>query len=463
MRWLRLFCSLLGIWMALTAAAQDDYVAEDGFFSLPLPEGWQSGSSSNGLLLERGGVRMHLLALPADSPQQAIDDAFGRLGIEPGALIGSTDAPLPNGVWKQNIHAAGSYLNIGLAQLLEGRALAVVIEGEQSAIQPLNPQIVRLLGGIKLGELPLPPYVDAAAFDERAVEFGAAPYVLSGTLSLPAGSGPFAAVVVVHGSGPQDRDGSLGALAAYRDIAQGLAGRGFAVLRYDKRTFTYAAQLQIDADFTVDSESTDDALYAVDFLRGQPEIDAARVFVLGHSLGASVTPRILTRDSAIAGGILLAASTRSFSDLLRGQVDYLREVNPTAFEGAAAEGLLGIIRSYDAVAAGADAADAFGAQAAYFQSLEVLDPLGTAQQLRQPLLILQGERDYQVTMADFAGWQSAFADSARVALISYPLLNHQFMAQGDPARLSIPQDYALPDFVAAAVIDDIAGWLAGQS
>ena len=316
---------------------------------------------------------------------------------------------------------------------------------------------------INFGDISQPDYVNSDAFSETEVRFGAEPYVLDGTLSLPEGDGPFAAVVIAHGLGPQSRDGTLGPLTAYRDIARGLASQGIAALRYDKRTFAYATALEIDAAFTVDSETTDDALAAVDFLRGHVAVDREGIVVLGHSQGGSLTPRILSRDDKIAGGILLAAATRPFSQLLREQLDYIADVNPDAAADAGFASLTDIADKFDKVAEGASYKDAFGEQGSYFQSLQLIDALEEAKGIKQPLLILQGERDYQVTMADFAAWRNAFADDERVTLISYPGLNHQFMAQGDLSRLAIPQDYAIPAFVAEAIIDDIVDWIVSVS
>ncbi|MDE2777646.1 MAG: hypothetical protein OXI77_17095 [Chloroflexota bacterium] len=100
-------------------------------------------------------------------------------------------------------------------------------------------------------------------------------------MSLPVGAGAFPTAVIVHGSGPHNRDGQLGPLTPYRDLAHGLASRGIAVLGYDKRTLTYGAEITLDETFTIDSESTDDALHAVSFLSQIEDIDSARIFALG--------------------------------------------------------------------------------------------------------------------------------------------------------------------------------------
>ncbi len=451
---------LMGLLPLLTAAAQTDYQSESGFYKASLPEGWDSVRSDIALHLVRGDLSMHLFELPPDEPEALIQRAFEMMSVEPaGDLIQSSDAPLPNGVWKQEIYAESTWLHVGLAQAREDGALVLLVFGEQTDLQAANPTILNLLSSIQFGEVERPAYTHPSEYEEINVSFGAEPYVLQGTLSMPVGGGPFPAAVIAHGSGPQNREGMVGPLLPYRDIALGLASHGIAVLRYDKRTFTYATQITMDDSFTIDSESTDDALRAIDFLRGLDKIDSERIFVIGHSQGGSVTPRILARDADIAGGIMLAAPSRSFSAVLDEQLAYIAEVNPDAEGSPQMAYLRGLLDQFAQVEAGATYAEAFGDSAVYMESLETLDPVAEAGEIAAPLLILQGERDYQVTMADFAGWQAAYADDERVTLISFPRLNHFFMASGDQARLSVPQDYLIPADVDWQVIETMVEWI----
>lgn len=464
MRLLRLIGVLVGLWMVWMTSAQTEYTTEDGFFTLTFPDDWEANITPERIYLTKDGtnVDVYLVTQPADEAKSAIEPAMDNMGVVYGALVGEQDAPLPNGLWKQHIYSNGNDLALGLSQVVDGRALVMIVTGNQADIQNVNPVILEILNSIQIGEKQLPAYVDTEAFTERDITFGAEPFVLSGTLSIPAGESTFPAVVLVHGSGPNDRNGTLGVLASYRDIAQGLASQGILVLRYDKRTLTYGATIQIDDTFTVDAETTDDAVLAVEFLKTLPEVDASKIFVLGHSQGASLTPRIIEQADGVSGGIMLAAATRSFAELVQDQINYIIETNPDTALNPQVVGLQTIVDNYNAVDAGASYADTFGAQATYFQSLAEINPLADSQQIDTPLLILQGERDYQVTMTDFEKWQETYTDNDRVTLKSYPALNHQFMSQGDLSRLSIPADYEIADFVSAEVIQDIANWIDEQ-
>ncbi len=125
---------------------------------------------------------------------------------------------------------------------------------------------------------------------------------LPGTLSLPLGNGPFPAVVLVHGSGPNDRDETIGPNKPFRDLAHGLASRGTAVLRYEKRTKQHPILMSLTrSSVTVKEETIDDAVAAVEVLRNHNKIVPNRIFVLGHSLGGMLIPRIAKAEAGIAG------------------------------------------------------------------------------------------------------------------------------------------------------------------
>jgi hypothetical protein len=304
-----------------------------------------------------------------------------------------------------------------------------------------------------------PAYVDAARFEEKDVNFGAAPWQLPGILSLPQGDGPFPAVVLVHGSGPNDRDETIGPHKPFKDLAQGLASQGIAVLRYDKRTKAYPQEMAQVQNLTVKEEAVDDAAAAVDFLRGQPQIDPQQVFVLGHSLGGYLAPRIARANTNIAGMILLAGATRPLEDMMLEQTRYIlgSDGSLSAQDQAQIDQLQ---QQVDAVKALTPASAAvLGAPASYWLDLSDYRPAEEARGLTLPLLLLQGERDYQVTLQDFQNWQDELAGQTDVTFKSYPALNHLFMSGSGP---STPDEYQTPGNVAPETVQDIAQWIQQQ-
>ena len=175
-------------------------------------------------------------------------------------------------------------------------------------------------------EAALPSYVKPGAFREEEFTVGSGEWSLPGTLTLPVGvTGLLPAVVLVHGSGPNDRDETILANKPFRDLAWGLASKGIAVLRYEKRTKVHAAQIAAAglSQFTVKEETIDDALSAAAQLRQTDGINPKRIFILGHSLGGTVAPRIGQADPNLAGLIILAGATRPLEDLMVEQTRYI--------------------------------------------------------------------------------------------------------------------------------------------
>ncbi len=302
-----------------------------------------------------------------------------------------------------------------------------------------------------------PAYVHKEAFHEQDVTVGAGEWALPGTLSMPVGQGPFPALVLVHGSGPNDRDETVGAGKPFRDLAWGLASRGIAVLRYEKRTRTHGAKLANAAGFTVQQETVDDALAAAGLLRHTAGIDPKRVFVLGHSLGGMLIPRIGQGDPQLAGLIVMAGAARPLEDIILEQVSYLAAADGqvTDTEKSQIESLRAEVARVKALKPG-DTGTALGAPDSYWVDLHGYNPPEAAKALKAPLLILQGERDYQVTMDNFELWKKALAGRPSVTFKTYPKLNHLF-AEGEGK--STPADYDKPGHVAEAVVADVAGWI----
>jgi dienelactone hydrolase len=297
-----------------------------------------------------------------------------------------------------------------------------------------------------------PAYSKPDSFRERDVTVGEGQWKLPATLTVPAGQGPFPAIVLVHGSGPNDRDETVGGSKVFKDLAEGLASRGVVVLRYEKRTRQYSAAMAGLASFTVEDEAVEDAVKGAALLRAQPEVNPKRVFVLGHSLGGYLAPRIAEEDGKLAGLVILAGAARPMEDAVVDQAEYL---------GVSADNL----KTVKAVAAkiktlepgDEDSPPIMGAPVAYWLDLKGYDPAALAKKLALPMLILQGDRDFQVTMKDFALWKAAVGANKAVTMRAYPALNHLFVA-GEGK--STEAEYRKPGHVAPEIIDDIAKFLA---
>lgn len=307
-----------------------------------------------------------------------------------------------------------------------------------------------------------PAYAAPAAFREQEVTVGAGTeWALPGTLAVPAGRGPHPAVVLVHGSGPQDRDETGGLSKPFRDLAWGLASQGIAVLRYDKRTRVHGARFAAAKTYTVKEETVDDALAAVALLRRTPGVDAKRIFVLGHSLGGGLVPRIGAADPGVRGFVILAGYTRPLHDEIVRQYEYLFNSDGTLGDDER-KLLEGARRNAARVRAltAADAASAEllqGAPASYWLDLRDYSPPAAARQLRRPLLVLQGGRDYNVTMDAFRDWQTALSGRRDADFKTYPKLDHAFLEGEGPGKDS--DSAAAPRNVAPYVVADIADWI----
>ena len=306
-----------------------------------------------------------------------------------------------------------------------------------------------------------PSYSKPELFRERSVTIGSDEWKLGGTFTFPSGKGPYPAVVLVHGPGPNDRDESIYATRMFADIAEGLASRGIAVLRYDKRTKLYGQQMS-ELPFTLQQETIEDAVRAIALVRRQPEVDPSRVFVLGHSLGGYAVPRIAKQGGKLAGAIVLAGIARHIEDVSLAQTEYLLKAKGGASpqEQKRLDLMKAEVAKIRTIEAGKDNPTILlGLPAAYFLDLKSYDPAVEARRLAIPMLFLQGERDFQVTMEDFGLWKAGLAGAKNITFQSYATLNNLFISGEGP---SSPAEYTKGGNVAAAVIDDVSIWIAAR-
>lgn len=373
---------------------------------------------------------------------QVVTAVRGRVTAEPGA----------NGLKKYSIDVAGTLVDVWADS--SGRLMRVSV--------PLQ-QVEMVRAGFTMPAAPAPPPPPATS-RERALTIPSAGLALPATLSLPlAGGGRrLPIVVLVHGSGPNDRDETIGPNKPFRDIAQALAAQGIATLRYDKRTFAFR---RVDwSKFTVDEEVIDDAVAAVRTARALPEVDPRRVFLLGHSLGGTLAPLIAARlrsgaGNELAGVILLAPGARPLDAAVLSQLDVRLRLTgrPDAEIAQQIDSMrTAFARVHDGTAP--DTALVLGAPAHYWRDLWTRRPLDTLRTLALPVLVLQGGADYQVTKDDYDLVQQALAAKPAAARESHWFddLNHLFMRVDGP---STGAEYGRPGQVDSRVTAAIVQWI----
>ncbi|NUT51578.1 MAG: hypothetical protein HOV94_30425 [Saccharothrix sp.] len=308
---------------------------------------------------------------------------------------------------------------------------------------------LRLTSGVPESWTP-PPYADPATFTEREVVIGSGPLAVPGTLTLPHGRGP--GVVLLGGGGPFDRDETSGPNKPLKDLAWGLASRGVAVVRFDKVTH---AHHHTAPDMT--REYVPHAVAAIHLLRQQRTVD--RVFVLGHSMGGKVAPRVAAAEPSTAGLVLLAADAQPMHHAAVRVVRHLAAVgaiDETAVETIIRQAVL--VDSPDLTPQTPAEDLPFGFPASYWLDLRDYDPVATAAALHTPMLILQGGRDYQVTVEDdLTRWQAGLAHRGDVTIRVHEADNHLFFPGTGP---STPAEYESAQHVDPAVVAEVADWLA---
>ncbi|KAI6778292.1 uncharacterized protein J7T54_008470 [Emericellopsis cladophorae] len=287
-----------------------------------------------------------------------------------------------------------------------------------------------------------------------------------GIVCLPKHTGPHACAVFLAGSGPCDRDSSIGSLKPFKDLALGLAQGGIVSVRFDKVTLRHGQKFRNRSSLTIADEYFDQANAAIEYASQYPEIDSDRIFLLGHSLGATIAPYLAQVDNRIRGIVLLAPPGEAVYKAYVRQLRYFASLDSDLVESTQ-ELIADAEKKSDAAdRLGPDSTTAprdlpFSLPACYWNSCRELDPIGTCKAMDKPILLLQGSRDYQVTVEDnFTAWKSQLRSKQDVALGVLEDLDHCFI-RGE--GLSIPADYDKAGNVDATAVDTITEWIMSTS
>ena len=294
-------------------------------------------------------------------------------------------------------------------------------------------------------------------------------YPLNGLLTLPDGtSEPVPAVVFVHGSGASNMDEKVGKLTPFKDLAEGLAKHGIASVRYDKRSFAHGLKMLRDKslEITVKEETIDDAISATELLRKDPRIDPERIFVIGHSMGGMLAPRIDFEGGDYRGMIIMAGSPRRLEEIM---IDQNQEVlrSSKGFVGwIVKKQVAKITEMFDGLYQLSDEEAkkkklGGGTTLYYFKEMGEHPASDYLRASEKPTLIMQGEKDFQATAdKDFKAYQELLEGKPNVKFRLYENLNHAFVPSVYGNIMKAKQEYAVEQHIGETVITDIADWIA---
>lgn len=300
-------------------------------------------------------------------------------------------------------------------------------------------------------------------YSEYEITVGDINEPLDGLLTLPSGVSNPPVVILVHGSGQNDMDETIGAVSnkPFRDLAHGLAKNGIASIRYNKRYYQYTDN--IPENMTVYDEVLNDVASAILLAKERGDVDASRIYVVGHSLGGMLCPKIALDHEEVVGIISLAGSPRNLEDIIYDQAVYLAQIDETSSEDEKTLYLESIQADVERVKNLTDqelSEPILGCTGYYWKSLLEIDTKTIVTELKIPMLFLQGSADFQVfPNIDFAMWKELLEGNENVSFIQYEGLNHLFMPTTGATDI---EDYNTKAKVSNQVIQDISDWIHKQ-
>ncbi|MCM3766039.1 S9 family peptidase [Neobacillus niacini] len=302
---------------------------------------------------------------------------------------------------------------------------------------------------------------------EKIVIGAGTKYPLNGMLTIPENTaGPVPAVVLVHGSGPSNMDGNVGNNYVFRDFAEGLAERGIAAIRYDKRTFVYGKEMKHDGGLSVKEETIEDAVLAAELLRNDSRIDRNKIFIIGHSMGGMLAPRIDSEGGNFTGIIIMAGSPRTLEEIMMSQNDVVLDSLNRFVRFIAKKQIAALASKFENIYHLSDeqakSTPVMGKHlmAYYFKEAGEHPSSQYLKDLDKPIFIMQGEKDVQASLEkDFNGYKSILGDKPNVTYKLYSNLNHLMMPSIYGELLKVQKEYKIAQKVDQQVISDIADWI----
>ncbi|MBH1940599.1 alpha/beta fold hydrolase [Mobilitalea sibirica] len=406
---------------------------------------------------------LDLEALSEELSMQMVDEDFDEVYDTLSLLVrAQMSKEALEQAWNTNVTGLGEFIKLYEITQEESdpyRIVKVILQFENNGLQiAYTYNKSGKLDGLWFSYAPITAEVESNdTFKEIEINIGDEEYPVDGILTLPQGIEKPPVVILVHGSGTHDMNESIGPNKPFRDIAHGLARQGIASIRYHEFLLQYPKQMP--QAFTIYDDSLNDVERAIDFTLNSDQVDTDNIYIIGHSLGGMLAPKIASDHEAVAGIVILAGSPRKLEDISFDQNLAVLDTTPDVTTEqrdqiiAMLDDQLNKIKGLTED----DTDTLLGIPASYWYSLNQINTPEIVANLDIPIFIGQGSADWQVyPEKDYAGWMELLADKDNVTFKLYDNLNHLFMTSNGKTDVS---EYNIQSTVDQKVIDDMAEWI----
>lgn len=388
------------------------------------------------------------------------DDTFKKLSL---TIKAETNEELLKQAWEATVAGMGAYIEVyeSKEEAIDNKlqSVTVILRYENNGLKVFFSYNKKgIIEGLWFNYSPIEPEaVSNEVLEETKITIGKGEYAVTGMLTMPKGIANPPVVILVPGSGTHDMNEIVGANKPFEDIAWGLAKLGIASIRYNERLFQNPALAA--NKITIELDSLDDASQAISFAISCDKINKDKIYVLGHSLGGMMMPKIASEHKEIAGILILAGSPRKLEDIVYDQnMEALANI-----EGITKKQIAETVTVIEdqvtqiKILKDTDTAVLLGQPATYWYSLNQIDTPKLTAGLTIPIFIAQGSEDFQAYAdKDYVKWQELLSDNDNVTFHLYDGLNHLFMTTNGKKDIT---EYNIKGHVEQRVIDDIVLWI----